>query len=282
MKYFANKAFPHPVLSNLSDDYVDRRFQPSLKWQVDGSNLALHVRFDLSEETLHDLIKGKQAAYAVEIHSLQTFRRTVCKSFRDEEKFIFKPGDFVGDVNVNFYIVAVQDVNRFSSPNLHPDFGGHECELRMGDVLAVYPQRSFWFDTEAHKPIGTFFYLDSDKGVSKGRFVVDLEDEGKITILTHPDDYERINFARGQADMKPLLMASLYLPALLEVLHVLHQDMEEYESKKWCRAINQKLALLTPSVILGRKGRQPDLLEAAQKLFGDPLSRLFPAKEDTT
>ena len=278
MKYFANKAFPHPVLSPLTDDYIDRRFQPAFKWEFADNAPKMRVKFALSEEYLRALIEAKKATYAVEIHCSQTFRRIVRRSFRHEEVFSFELGDFIGDVVVNFYIVAVQNIESWGSPNFHPDFGKRGHNISAGDVLSIYPPEGFWFDTENHKPIGTFFYLDSDEGIGKGLFDLDLEDEGKIKILVHPDDHQRISIARGQVEMKRWLMSSLYFPALLEVLHAMRRAPDEHESKKWCRAIAYKLESLDPPVNVRQE--TANLLVAAQNLFGRPLGRLPLAGEN--
>ena len=276
MRFAENKAFPHPVLSKSSDDYVAREFQAAFRFAVDEETRApiLRVKCTLSDETLEGLVLAGRAGFAIETYCSQTFLRRIDKSRAAEFQAAFAPGDLHGRVELNAFVVCDDHVSAFRSPNFNPEFGENAAfDLKPGNVLAVQAPVCYWWDVEQIRPIGAVFALVESAAAKPGSFLVSWE-EDKIQIGMRKDDKDRFAAARMTREQKPTLLMSVYFPALMETLRVMTEDSEvDHSSKKWFHAIRHKL---------GEKGLElsPDkTLSIAQELLGMPLNGIIPRTE---
>ena len=100
MKFIPNKSFPHPVLSDYSDDYQNSQFQAAIKPLMQTDALLVKVRFMLSDEAITNLIKKGDAVYVVEVVCPQTFQRRVSKSSKTEMDIEFEEGQLFGETDI--------------------------------------------------------------------------------------------------------------------------------------------------------------------------------------
>lgn len=275
MKFAENKAFPHPVLSNLSDDYIDRNFQAAFKFAVDAEARAptLRVKCTLSDEALEEMLRSGQAEFAIETNCPQTFLRRIDKSRASEFGIAFERGNLHGRVELNAFVVCAARVSAFRSPKFNPEFGANAAfNLEPGDVLAMQAPVHYWWDVEQIRPIGTIFELVESAAPKPGSFAVSWE-EDKIQIRMRRDDKDRFATARRTREQKPTLLMSVYFPALMETLRVMSDSEGDHGDKKWFQAIDYKMR---------EKGLElsPDkILNIAQELLGMPLNGIIPRTE---
>lgn len=275
MKFAENKAFPHPVLSKSSDDYIAREFQAAFKFAADAKTHQpiLRVKCTLSDEALEGLLRAGQAEFAIETYCSQTFLRRIDKSREAEFQVAFERGGLHGRVELNAFVVCAAQVSAFRSPNFNLEFGaGAAFDLEPGDVLAVQAPVSYWWDVEQIRPIGTVFELVESSAPKPGSFVMSWE-EDKIQIGMRKDDKDRFAAARMTREKKPTLLMSVYFPALMETLRVMADPDVDHGDKKWCQAVQHKL---------GEKGLElsaDKILSIAQELLGMPLNGIIPRTE---
>ena len=275
MKFAENKAFPHPVLSKHSDDYMAREFQAAFRFAVDAETYAptLRVKCTLSDEALEGLVRAGQAEFAIETYCAQTFLRRIAKSRESEFQVAFERGAIHGRVELNAFVVCNGHVSAFGSPNFNPEFGASAVfNLEPGDVLAVQSPVSYWWDLEQIRPIGTVFELVESGTPKPGSFVVSWEDQ-HIKIEMRKDDKNRFATARKIREQKPALLMSVYFPALVETLRVMADEEDDHSDKRWFQAIqhkmNEKGLELSPDKALG----------IAQELLGMPLNGIISRME---
>ena len=84
MKFFYGKSYPHPVLRYASTDYRDAEFQVDIDLtRKEGSTqVSLAVEFNLSEQTLLDLVGKSMASYVAMVKCSKTFSRLCIESSR--------------------------------------------------------------------------------------------------------------------------------------------------------------------------------------------------------
>lgn len=274
MKFAENKVFPHPVLSEYSDDYVDRGFQAAFRFGIDEGEPTLQVKCSLSDEALSDLVKAKQASFAVEVVCAQTFLRRIKKSQELNFGLKFNRGDLHGRVDLNAFVVCLHNLSAFRSPNFNLEYGESAAfDLDPGSVLAIQHPVSYWWDVHHIRPLGTVFDLEESSEPKPGSFLVSWEEE-KIQIRMRHDDLNRFQAARGQREKRPILLMSVYFPTLIETLRVMAESPDEYENKKWFRAIQYRLDE-QDLILSGDKA-----LSVAQALLRMPLNGIIPNAEN--
>ena len=274
MKFAENKAFPYPVLSKSSDDYVGRAFQAAFKFEVSEEHQpVLHVCCTLSDEALEGLLQSGHAEFVIETYCSRTFLRRIDKSRKPVFQINFERGALHERVELNAFVVCTTSVSEFSSPNFNPEFGENATfDIAPGDVLAVQAPAYYWWDVEQIRPIGTVFELVENSDPKDGSFTVSWE-EDKVQIGMRQDDKNRFVAARETREKKPTLLMSVYFPALMETLRVMDAEDATYSSKKWYRAIQHKLDERKLEL-------SPDkILDAAQELLGMPLIGIIPKTE---
>jgi len=275
MRFVPNKAFPHPVLSDDSDDYIGRKFQAALKFAIDRTNCnpSLHVQCRLSDESLSGLVRSNKAHYVVEIYCARTLLRRITKSNKPDFEIQFERGAVDGRVEINAFVACNKQVNAFHSDNFNPEFGtGASFNLEPGDVLAVQKPIYYWWDTEQVRPIGTVFELVESEQPKPGTFSV-LWDEEKIQIRVRKDAMQGIESLRRTEEKKPMLLMSVYFPTLIETLRVMADPDadDDHGEKKWFRAIQHKISEKGISL------SDSDFLKHAQELLGLPLTGIIPS-----
>ena len=131
-----HRHFPYPVLSPYSDDIVGDPLEAIIECEIIDSNLRFTAKFHLENNTLRDLIASKQAVYGVHLECTSTMKRFFKKSqiakftFDIEQKFLNN------QVNINFFVVAEEDIAAYKNDNFHDDFEGVTFNVKKGDQLA--------------------------------------------------------------------------------------------------------------------------------------------------
>lgn len=275
MKFVANKAFPYPVLSEYSDDYVNRAFQAALKFEVsEEGRPSLRIKCTVSDEGIAKLIKSARAEFAIEVNCSQTFLRRIKRSQEPEFQFAFEKGDLHGRVELNAFVICLDYIPKFISPNFNEEFGENPSfHLEPGNVLAVQNPVWYWWDTEQIQPISSVFELVESNQPSADSFMVSWEEQ-KIQVMMRKDEKIRFEAARKNASQKPFLLMSVYFPMLMQTLQMMAEPDSNIEEKKWFHAINYKLNEKQIELTC-----DSDFLEIAQKLLGMPLKGILPSVE---
>ncbi len=279
MRWVENKAFPYPVLSSTESppnrDYVGKEFQAAYDFKVGGNGDALlDIDCKLSEKSIRRLIDKNKAAYAVEIYCPKTFLRRLLKSKQSQFTHTFEQGELHERVELSSYVVCLRNVRKHRSKSFHSEFGKNvDFNLSCGDVLAVGLPVVYWWDLEFRAPISTVFELEENSHAPVNSFLLTWDNE-KVKILMRRETKERFNQMRRNRRMKPFLLMSVYLAAVTEALRMM-ADSNEYQEKKWFRAISYKLD--EKNIPLDKAS---DFSKIAQQLLDWPLGKMLKASED--
>ncbi len=261
MKLLANKTFPHPVLWNQADDYVNRAFQLTRDFVISKDNIpSIAFKFTVNEESIRELIRDNKAAYALEIHCPMTLFRCVFKTQEESGKISLDKGALFADVDVNAFVVCTAEVKNHASKNFNGEFGENASfDLQPGDVLAADGAFSYYWSTELAKPIHSVIDLVANHTVVAGQFSVDTSGD-KVKIQMNPSDKSKFEAMRGNSNYKPIAML-VYLTAIIEVLQQMKIDDAE-SGKRWYRVFahhfeDKDLSNIDPFMITQKLMRNP-------------------------
>ena len=281
MKLDPNKAFPFPVLrsgGNTSDsDYPGHDFQANAHvFTQDSGLIVIEVDFVLRQHDILTLIQNGDARYGCLIVCTRTLYRRLLTSPRPHLVYRARVGDLDDIVELRPCVVAINDIQAFSSSDLNAEFGNTDFYIRAGSPLAQDVTLAFPADQEYMKPITSIFEIFVDREQSPGQFDVRFDDG--IQIVVSPDDAKSLLAARLAAHHRASIMTSFYLPVVVTVLANMlntHDDDVEGTFELWRRVFQYKIDQLgdefsLDNVITGRT----TLLAIAQALLKNPIRHL--------
>jgi len=271
------RSFPHPVLSPFSDDVLDSAFQCVVKPIQEGHEYKFGVSARVSNAQLRNLIDAKDATYAAHVECPSTRYRNLWKFFDNNFVFRIPVEALEGRVQVCAFILAENDISEYINPEFHPDYGGIAFRVRRGDILAVDENRTFVIERQdTLRQIPSIFTITSNLSLDQSAIDVDIMG-AKIVIKLAPDNYNRYLQIRQDANLRPLMNASIVLPALVYVLDLINpercpdDELEERQDQRWFRVLKKKLE--ERGIRLdSRQAFSETAVNLASRLIGDPLS----------
>lgn len=269
-----SRFFPYPVLNNFSDDYIASSFSNEVSVIREINDLIFNFKSSLDNPGLLRLIEEGKAEFVFHIECSQMFYREILKTSMLETNFRIQEKRIQGKVNVCSFIIAKENIESYSNNNFHEDYDDTKFSIVKGNILAMGSQVNFMItkDTEDLFKIPSIFSIireDTDENIGAK---ID-SDRDKIKITLNNEDFLNYRILANRPDLQPSLHGMLIYPALIQVFErIKYSDIEEFEDKRWFRAINGKLkqgGLELNKDIIDLHGS--DTL--AQRLLGLPINR---------
>jgi hypothetical protein len=267
MKFKQDMLFGHPVLVSDGDDYIDGAF--GINFQnpvVEGADLILTVEVQIACPDLRSLIDENRAECGFYIICENTFLNRFVPVREDSGEFRFPAGDFAGTVRLRGVIVSTQPVAGYESRVINPEFGERPY-LPPASILAYDHESTFAVGQISKKPFESIFSLVASKEMEPGGIAVNPT-ESKIQICVHPKTKNSIDAFRTTEAGRTILLNSIYMPAVMQLLHEVSEDAEQYHNKPWFPVFEAKCTVLGVSL------ENPKPLEDAQKLLLNPFYSL--------
>lgn len=257
--------FPHPVLSEITTDYVSGAFRYNFSHQImaDG-NLKLYSLLSIENEKLSQLIKDGKIAVGYYLICSDTFYDELHITPKVESEIIIPAGKLFGRVVLRPIAWTTVDDVDLSSDALDPEFGS--IIIPKGAIVALGLEHSFSMDPKKFQPIESIFELSKSEAAIPGVFLTDIE-SNKIKIIVENKMFDQIfHFRIG--GYKKALLSCLYLPVLVEVLS---RMTEEDEGKRWYQTLKAKADELGLDIKL----ESLTALQCAQQLLKEPINEFF-------
>ena len=130
-----NKLFAYPVLSYNTDDYVGVNFTlESTKLLEKGKKISkLKYLFSVDDSYVRALIDNKQAKVVLKIYCPTTKYRCVIDLDYGENEVILKNENVNYRVELESYIILMEDINNFCSSNFNNDYLYDTFSLEKGN-----------------------------------------------------------------------------------------------------------------------------------------------------
>ena len=266
MKFDRSKTFPYPVLRPYSDDYTDAEFQATPEFSITQDAVELTCTFITSSEELAALVSLGRAKYVSVVSCRETYFREVIASRENSITVAVNPDSLRGEVDVDSYIVAVDEIKDFSSPDINSEFGQSTFSFSPGQILAQEETRCIFVDRELFKPLSSVFELVKNDSLNGGEWRVSL-DQDHVQISVSTSMKEAIDNSRSSNLSKSVLINSIYFSAVVHAIQRM-KDGDEYGEEKWARVIQRQLHNQHLDLVAA------DAYILAQKLMKHPLGVL--------
>lgn len=248
-----NRHFPYPVLSPFNDDIKGKPLKAKIEVEALESDMQFSATFELENLTLLQMIESGQAVYAVHLECSSTMKRFFEKSSTPVFTFSINHKLLNNVVDINFFVVANEDIYFYQNEDSHEDFEGVQFNLQKGDQLAFTETVKMNIEKEPSAKTSSIFELAVNPLESAPLYSADFQE--KIIISIPKPIYEEVTNLRGfiGADVDQLLISMYYVPGLIEALYYIRDLIESeevhfIESTVWYRSIAKRLETLGKNI----------------------------------
>lgn len=277
-----NKLFPYPVLSSGSDDYKDCAFSVELQLKQDGYDYILEVASNLTSQSLLELIQNGKASFVYHLECAQTGFRKVLRTNKSTYKYTLSEKDINGRLEINTFVVAMENVENYTSHEFHDDYQEQTFNIEQGCVLAIgdglTADISKKIDDLANNP--SIFNIVRNADEACQQMLVDLDGQ-KLIIKLPSEQFYNYKVLNKAPQVQPVINSLTLIPALtyaLEYLRSIPRDeRNDFSNQLWYRTIRKTMQKVFHIDIESDDYNNINSIELAQKLIGNPLTNAFNA-----
>ena len=241
------RAYPHPVLSHFGDDIEGCVFQGVVTGKGAKNSYVFDAVFKTNNSDLLTLVAQKKAQYAVHVECNTTRYRNIFKSLTEKFSFEIPAGVINGKVELCSFILADKPLEKYKNSNFHGDYGKLSFHVRRGDTLAVGYDQIFSADKKNDPLRNISSILSIVRNDASNASGMDIELGGsKILIRLSKPNYETYMALRQSAEHRPILFASIIVPALLDVLEKVRRAsiqgaLDAFSERRWYIVLSKRL-----------------------------------------
>lgn len=266
MRFDSHIAYPYPVLRPNSDDYHDAEFQTTVDTILSSGKVTIETIYALSSDELHELIDNARAEFVTIITCRDTYFRSVLRTSTREAREEFDASLFRGEVRFESYIVVINTISGFTSPDINIEFGGGPFDFVPGNILSQDEPQSIFIERELFGSVGSVFDLIHSPNLSNGEWG-NSYDQDHIQIRVSIDMKSSIDSARNDKQGKVILINSIYFSSVTQAIQML-KDTDEFDDYKWAKVIRRQAHNSNLDIT------KHESSEVAQRLMSHPLSQL--------
>lgn len=271
------KLYPYPVLAEYSDAYKSGSFEVSIDPSKEGYDVKIHFLATLNSTSLNRLIQDGKAKYVYHLECAQTGFRRVHITEKSDDSHMLSNRDVSGKLQICPFIVAVEDIEDFSSEEFHDDYDGMTFKVEAGCVMAVGRMVTADIikdiDDLANTP--SVFSIIRNADAACRQMLVDYSGR-KIIIKLPLNDYYNYKTLSNNPSAQPILNALTVIPALTYVLSEMKllsiEERRENSGSLWYKTVKKALLKQFKCEIESDDFSNQNTLELAQQLINDPVS----------
>ncbi|HCT64535.1 MAG TPA: hypothetical protein DIC60_04610 [Lachnospiraceae bacterium] len=265
------RLYPHPVLWDKNDDYIDSSFDCEIELTREIKKFVLQANFNLRNIELEKLIKNGQAEYILHIESPASSYRLIEKSQGNKKIIKLADEHLLGKISICPFIVTKEHVIDFTNSNLNEDYNGVNFNLCKGTILAIGTQQIFKVDKENEdlSQVPSIFTVYKKETIEEMPVEIELNDN-KIRIGLNITDYE--NYFLNVQNKASVINAFLIYPTLIFAFERIKESFDEYTDYRWFKALEKmfkKYSLELDEDLVASKTS----IELAQKVMNLPISK---------
>ncbi|MBT2583159.1 hypothetical protein [Planococcus sp. ISL-109] len=241
--------FPHPVLNPVSDDFLKGSFKGEIIEKIQENDmLEFKIHLDLNNPDLQNLIRMKKASFNIHFECISTMQRFTFSKSEPDFKISIAKELLNKKVDVNFFILADQNIENYTNTDAHSDYTGVKFGIQKGDILAFSESQTIYIEKQPMSNTNSIFKVSKATDPKAPSISISLN-ENQIEIAIPEASYEKVGQLQAYGDdCNKVLISMLYLPALIDTLFNI-QDMaqnQEYELEDiagldWYRTLEKRL-----------------------------------------
>lgn len=249
--------FPHPVLNPVSDDFQRSFFKGEIIEQAEENGmLEFSIKMDLNNLELQNLIVTKKASFKIHFECISTMQRLTFSEYQSSFQVSIPKELLNKKVDVNFFILADQKIENYTSTDTHSDYSGLEFTIQKGDILAFSESQTIHIEKQPISNTNSIFKISKATNPEAPSISIDCRDN-QIEIVIPEVSYDRVGELQALGnDCNKVLMSMLYFPALIDTLYVVkemasdeEEDFDYIASLDWYRTLEQKLQKMNYSIV---------------------------------
>lgn len=272
------RLYPHPVLSDRTDDYVKSSFDYNLQVEKGIRELIFNISLKVNNQELESLIKCGMVEYLIHIECPYTCYRLAIKTSDNTVQKRIRESDINGKMSICAFLVAKQQLTNYHNDDFNEDYGKSTFDINRGEILAIAGQ----IDIDITKETDDLTKLPSIFSVCRLAAETDNSmrfniDGNKIVISLCKNSFENYKIISNMPDMLPVLHSMMIIPALIYVFEALKREGDYYyEDRRWYKAIRKTLNNIGIELNADTLDSIPSY-ELAQKLLDLPVDKAMEA-----
>lgn len=283
-----NKAveYPHPVLNEYTNDYIDCNFAIRVLGHSDtGNTLDFDIEYSLKSSGIEKLLADKIAKIFLRITCYRTsFREIRELNVGGITKISIPKKQVTGVIDFQAIVAVTGDYDEYRLSEFNRNYFGNTIfRLRKGSVIANEPGIKITLNTVLEKNASSIVQVRSSASVSeiKVNFAKTDETDVQLTdyiVITMPEaEYLSYCKLRTKKHLKNgvdrFLQASVILPAIVEAVSLLRteeiceeDDNATYKGTVWAGSIYNALSSIGISDLASSN---QSAYELANKILGN-------------
>lgn len=238
-----NKYYPYPVIIEGGDYYINSSFDAEVEQELEGYNVKLLFKAELSNEEIQDLLDAGMVEIVYHIECPQTCFRTCFRTRDKVSSYLLKDTEVNGNVQVCSFVVAKKNIDKYTNRSFSADYAGFRFDIEKGCVMAIGSQLNVRVNKIRDDLANTssIFSIVPNKDQMETTVITDLS-KNKIVILLPEKTYGLYANMQNYMDVQPVMHAMIIIPALMYALNEMKQDREQlynYEEHRWFRSLRK-------------------------------------------
>lgn len=269
-----NKYYPYPVLVEGGEYYSNSTFTTSLRQQMDGYNIRLSIKSELTDKLLMEMVTLGDVVFVHHIECPQTCYRRVYTTKDELFEIVLRDNEVNGIVQICSFLVANRDIEKYTNDSFSADYRGWKFNIDKGCIMAVGRQYNLRINKikDDLSDTSSIFSIVKDMDPTHTVMRVDLNNE-KITIVLPGKTHSQYDMIKDYLDTQSVVHSMIIIPALVYTFSALKEagdQLYEYDNKRWFRAL--KKACKGIEVEIDPEGiKNLDALVVSQQLLQSPL-----------
>ena len=236
-----NRLYPHPVLRENNDDYINSSFEMDLSYERDIKRLKLNISFKLNNKTLEKMILDEKAQYVIHIECPKTSYRKIITTTEKILSENLKDENILGKIQVTSFIVVKENILDYENESFNSDYFGMKFNLEKGTILAIGDSYKIDVDKEKESLGNVPSIFTICKKMTTDETGINIEyNMNKIRIDLNIFDYERYTqLVSSSNQFIDIINCSLIFPTLIYVFEKLKNEFDEIEESdyRWFKAL---------------------------------------------
>ena len=271
------RLYPYPVLAPYSDDYRSGRFEVVIDPRKEGYDLQIDFAAVLTNEELKQLIRSGKAKYVYHMECARTGFRKVFQTEKEMASHRISDKQINGMLQICPFIVAVEDIHGYASPDFHEDYQGVSFEIEAGCILATGKMTTLDIskDIDELAQMPSIFSITKNGDAESRQMLVDYSGR-KILIKLPVEDYYCYKQLSKTPQLQAILNSMTIIPALIYVLGELKrlpvEDRGENAGSLWYRVLSKTLLTKFSCDVETQDFEEQDPVSLAQSLINNPAA----------
>lgn len=236
-----NRLYPHPVLRENNDDYINSSFEMDLAYERDIKRLKLNINFKLNNKTLEKMLLDEKVQYVVHIECPKTSYRKIIATTEKSLSENLKDENILGKIQVTSFIVVKENILDYENESFNSDYFGMKFNLEKGTILAIGDSYKIDVDKEKESLGNVPSIFTICKKMTTDETGINIEyNMNKIRIDLNISDYERYTqLVSSSNQFIDIINCSLIFPTLIYVFEKLKNEFDEIEENdyRWFKAL---------------------------------------------